>query len=141
MRTYAYPAVFEPGDDPAVTVVTFPDFPEAITEGTGDIEARTNGAEALGLVMLEYLRQGRALPVPSEGALVVAPEPDVAAKVAVLEAFATSGISQRELARRLDWDEKAVRRLLDPFHRTKLLQLSSALNALGQRLVISVEAA
>lgn len=141
MRTYAYPVLLEPGDDPAVTVVTFPDFPEAITEGVGDIEARANAAEALGVVMLEYLRQGRKLPMPSEGQTIIAPEPDVAAKIAVLEAFAAAEISQRELARRLDWDEKAVRRLLDPYHATKIPQLSAALHALGQRLVISVDAA
>jgi len=141
MRTYAYPVLFEPGDDPSVTVVTFPDFPEAITEGAGEMEARANGADALGIVMLEYLRQGRKLPLPSGGPVVIAPEPDIAAKIAVLDAFATAEISQRELARRLDWDEKAVRRLLDPFHATRMQQLSAALNALGQRLVISVEAA
>ncbi|MCD7059442.1 type II toxin-antitoxin system HicB family antitoxin [Pelagibacterium xiamenense] len=141
MRTYAYPATFEPADDDTTVLVTFADFPEAITEGDGTVEAYTNAADALGIVMLEYLRRGRTLPVPSTGEPLIAPEPDIAAKIALLEAFAASGITQSELARRLGWDEKAVRRALDPWHATKLPRLSAALHALGHRLVVSVEAA
>ncbi|WP_404405527.1 type II toxin-antitoxin system HicB family antitoxin [Pelagibacterium halotolerans] len=141
MRTYAYPAMFEPSEDSDAILVTFADFPEAISEGDDEVEARTNAADALGIVMLEYLRIGRTLPTPSAGALLIAPEPDVAAKIALLEAFKASDISRSELARRLNWDEKAVRRALDPFHATKLPHLSAALNALGRRLIVSVEAA
>ena len=33
MRTFAYPVRFEPGDKPGVSVITFRDVPEAITQG------------------------------------------------------------------------------------------------------------
>src|SRR5580658_5670691 len=68
----------------------------------------------------------------------VAVAPDVAAKLAVLEAFAAAGISKSELARRIDKDEKEVRRILNPRHPTKLPALTAALRALGKRLVVGV---
>ena len=141
MQTYAYPASLEPGDTAGVTVVTFPDLPEAITEGTGPAEARAMAADALGMVLLAYLREGRALPAPSAGREMITPNPEVAAKLAVIEAFRAAGISRSELARRLGRDEKEARRILDPTHRTKLQTLAAALAVLDRRLVIGVEAA
>jgi len=139
MKTYAYRAELEPGDDPGVVVVSFPDVPEAVTEGDGEADARAMAAEALGLALLQYLRLGRALPTSSDGPGVVVPvEADVAAKLAVIETFLGLGITKSELARRLGKDEKEVRRLLDPMHPTKLAPLSAALAAMGRRLVIGV---
>jgi antitoxin HicB len=71
----------------------------------------------------------------------VAVAADVAAKVAVLEAFGEAGITKVELGRRLGKDEKEVRRILDPRHPTKLPTLTEALRALGRRLVVAVEKA
>ena len=67
--------------------------------------------------------------------------PDVPAKLAVLEAFAEADITKTELARRLDKDEKLVRRILDPRHPTKLPTLTGALRVLGKRPVVAVEKA
>jgi antitoxin HicB len=71
----------------------------------------------------------------------VAVAPDVAAKLAVLEAFTEAGISKADLARHLAKDEKEVRRMLDPRHPTKLPALTEALRVLGKRLVVAVEKA
>ena len=60
------------------------------------------------------------------------------AYAAVLESFVAAGISKSELARRIGRDEKEVRRILDPKHATKLPALTSALHALGRRLVVGV---
>jgi antitoxin HicB len=140
IKVYAYRAVFEAGDRRGVTVVTFPDVPEAITEGRGEAEARAMAADALGLALLAYLAEGRPLPPPTRGkGPLIAVAPDVAAKLAVISAFDASGLSKRELGRRLGKDEKEVRRILDPMHPTKLGPLSAALEALGRRLVVGVE--
>lgn len=141
MKSYAYRALFEPGDRRGNIVVTFPDVPEAITQGRGDADARAMAEEALGLVLLTYLEQGMPLPKPrakGRGLVEVMVAPEVAAKLAVLEAFAAAGISKSELARRLGKDEKEVRRILDPKHTTKLRALTAALRALGKRLVVGV---
>lgn len=141
MKAYSYRALFEPGDRRGNIVVTFPDVPEVVTQGRGDADARTMAEEALGLVLLTYLEHGMPLPKPrAKGrALVeVTVAPDVAAKLAVLEAFTEAGISKSELARRIGKDEKEVRRILDPKHATKLPALTAALRALGKRLVVGI---
>ena len=87
------------------------------------------------------MRAGGALPGPGragKGRELVAVEPDVAAKLAVLLAFAESGLTQREFARRLGKDEREVRRILDPMHPTKIGALDTALRILGRRLVVGV---
>ena len=141
MKAYAYRARFEQGERRGNIVATFPDVPEAITQGRGEADARTMAEEALGLVLLTYVERGMPLPKPrAKGRRLVeiAVAPDVAAKLAVLEAFKASGLSKSELARRIDKDEKEVRRILDPRHPTKLPALTAALRALGKRLVVGV---
>jgi antitoxin HicB len=141
MKAYAYRAMFEPGDRRGNIVVTFPDVPEVVTQGRGEADARTMAEEALGLILLTYPERGMPLPKPrAKGRKLVEilVAPDVAAKLAVLESFASARISKSELARRLGKDEKEVRRILDPRHSTKLPALTAALRALGKRLVVGV---
>lgn len=141
MRTFAYAAKFEPGDRRGI-VVTFPDVPEAITQGKTEGDARAQAEEALGLALLSYLDRGLALPRPAARGrdLVLVPvASDIAIKLAVLQSFAGAGISKTELGRRIDKDEKEVRRILDPSHPTKLGPMVEALRALGKRLVVGVE--
>jgi len=143
MRSFVFHAVIEPGDRRGV-VVSFPDVPEAITQADDIVEARTMAEEALGLALLTYPLRG--LPLPKAKArghamVPVAVAPDVAAKLAVLEAFTEAKITKIELARRLGKDEKEVRRILDPKHATKLATLTEALRALGKRLIVAVEKA
>jgi len=141
MKAYAYRALFETGGRRGNVVITFPDVPEAITQGRGEAYARRMAEEALGLVLLNYLERGKPLPKPrakSRKLVEIAVAPDVAAKLAVLEAFAAAGITKSELARRIGKDEKEIRRILDPRHPTKLPALVVALRALGKRLVVGV---
>ena len=45
-----------------------------------------------------------------------------------------------QLARQLGVDEKEVRRLLDPHYASKLPRIAQAIQLLGRRLVIGLEA-
>jgi antitoxin HicB len=144
MRTFVYRARFEPGEKRGVMVVSFPDVPEAITEGRGKADASMQAQEALGLALLTYPARNIPLPKPkAKGSdlVPIAVEAAVAAKLAFLDAFREAGISKSEFGRKIGKDEKEVRRLLDPKHPTKLSTLTEALRVLGQRLVIGVEAA
>ena len=143
MHTFTYPAIFEPGDEGGF-VVTFPDCPEVITQGDDQADAYAMAAEALGLVLLHYLLMKRALPAasnPKQGQVAVTVDPELAAKIAVIDAFRASGINKSDLAIRLGKDLREVRRILDPDHATKLSVLASTLAVLGRRLVLGVEAA
>jgi antitoxin HicB len=143
MRSFTYAAEFERGDKRGI-VVSFPDVPEAITQGDDMADARAQAEEALGLALLTYPERGLPLPkarAKGKGLTLVAVAPGVAAKLAVLEAFSAAGIGKSELGRRMGKDEKEVRRILDPKHPTKLPAMVEALRALGKRLVVSVEEA
>ena len=144
METYTYRAEIEPGEKRSVFVVAFPDVPEAITQGKSTEDARAEAEKVLARALLSYVERG--LPLPKARArgrdlVPITVAPDVAAKLAVLEAFAEAGISKVELANRLDVDEKEARRILDPRHPTKMLKLAGALRVLGRRLVVGVEKA
>lgn len=121
--------------------MTFPDVPEAIIQGRGEADARAMAEEALGLALLTYPERGLPLPKPRarlRGLIEITVAPEVAAKLAVLEAFTAAHISKSEFARHLNKDEKQVRRPLDPKHMTKLPALTAALRVLGKRLVVGV---
>jgi antitoxin HicB len=141
MRTFVYHARFEPGEDHGI-VVSFADVPEAITQGDDEADAYAQAEEALGLALLTYPARGLPLPrakTRGAGLVPVAVEPEVAAKLAVIEAVRIAGITKSEFARRIGKDEKEARRILDPRHATKLATLTAVLRELGQRLVIGVE--
>lgn len=143
MKTFVYGAIFEPGDKRGI-VVTFPDVPEAITQGDNPTDARAQAEDALGLALLSYPSRGLPLPkarAKARGTTMISVAPDVAAKLALIEAFANAGLTKTQLGKRLHKDEKEIRRLLDPKHPTKLGPLTAALLALGKRLVVGVEEA
>ena len=144
MRTFAYPARFERGDKPGVLVATFRDIPEAITQGDGEKNALWQAADCLEEAIAGRISDGRGIPKASRAArgerLIPVPA-QMAAKAALYLAMGEAGMTNAQLARKLGCDEKEVRRMLDPRHPTKLPRIKEALDVLGKRLVVSVEAA
>jgi antitoxin HicB len=139
MRMFVYRALLEHGEKRGITV-SFPDVPEAITQGRDRADALTQAQEALGLALLSYPQRGLPLPkAKARSGVPIAVEPDVAAKLALLEALRAAGISKSEFARRIGKDEKEARRILDPLHATKLGTLSEALHALGKCMIVGIE--
>lgn len=127
-------------------LATFADVPEAITGGADIDEAIANATEALELALLTYAGDGTTIPAPSPpghgGTYRSIPVPAaVAAKIAFIVAFREFGLTRVALAARLGKAETEVRRMLDPYHQTKLPAIEAGLRALGKRLVISVEEA
>ncbi len=140
-----YLAQFTP--DEGGFLVTFQNFPEAITGGATEAEALGNAHDALEIVALTYAQDGQRLPQPEDIRAATASQRPVSisaavlAKISLIEAFRASGLTQAALASRLGKAETEVRRMLDPFHATKLRSIENGLLALGKRLVITVEAA
>src|SRR3954466_6207967 len=138
---YVYPGHFRHDPDGGF-LVTFPDVPEAITQGDDPADARRSAAEALGLALRGYLVEGRALPKPSKGRkdhIDVPVDAADALKLAVVEAFLAVGISKSEFARRIGKAETEAYRILHPDHATKLASLEAALRALGKEVIVSVK--
>ena len=96
---YAYPYTMEPQPEGGFTV-TFPDVPEAITEGDTAAEARARAEDALVAALSFYTDDARPLPTPSaaRGRPVAVVPPLVAAKLALHDAMLATGISNVELA-------------------------------------------
>ena len=141
MTKFTFFAQMEPGDRKGV-VVSFPDVPEAVTEGRDEADARMMAEEALGLALLTYPLRGLPLPEARAGGkklVAISPAPDVAAKLAVLDAVRAAGMTKADFARLIGKDEREARRILDPRHPTKLPTLVGTLALLGKRLVVAVE--
>ncbi|HZO46782.1 MAG TPA: type II toxin-antitoxin system HicB family antitoxin [Xanthobacteraceae bacterium] len=142
MQPFLYRAHVEPGDQRGWFVVTFPDVPEAITDGKGMMAAIRNAQEALGMALLSYIERDLPLPKPrarKAGMVEVPVDPSVGVKLALLDAVRERKLSKAAFARLIGKDEKEARRILDPRHPTKLGPLSDALNHMGKSLVISVQ--
>jgi len=123
-------------------IAQFHDVPDALTEGVTREDALANAADALEVALLGRMKDGDALPKStSRVGTPVHLSAQASAKLAFYAAFRQSGLTQSALARKIDKDEAEVRRMLDPYHATKLPALDEALHALGQRFVVSVEAA
>jgi antitoxin HicB len=138
---FAYPANVV-RDAEGFYLVTFPDFPEAATDAESIEAALQEAADALEEAIAGRINRGDSIPHPSrkKSRQYVIPVPaQMAVKAALYRAVKEAGIRNTELARRLGADEKEVRRLLDPHHRSKLPRLEAALEALGKSLVIGVE--
>jgi antitoxin HicB len=144
MQNFIYPATLTPDTQDGGFVVTFPDVPEAITQGDDVTEALQQAADCLEEAIAGRIRRHESIPAasPAGPEQYAIPLPaQTAAKAALYLAIRQANLTKVELAERLHCDEKEVRRLLDPRHASKLSRLESALAALGQHLVIGVTAA
>jgi len=143
MQSFIYPATLIPEDEGGF-VVKFTDMPEAITQGEDVQDALREAADCLEEAVANRIVMGLPIPKPSpfmKGCTPVLLPAQMAAKAALYVAIGEAKISKTELARRLHCDEKEVRRLLDPRHPSKLPRIESALEAVGQKLVVGLQAA
>ena len=139
---YAYPYDMDPQPGGGWTV-TFPDVPEAITQGDTEEEVAAMAEDALVTALSIYVTDGQALPRPSAAnkrPVAVVPAL-VAAKLALHDTMLESGVSNVVLGRRIGVDEKAVRRLRDPLYRSHIGPVEAALRALGRKLEVTAIAA
>ncbi|ECG8517032.1 type II toxin-antitoxin system HicB family antitoxin [Salmonella enterica subsp. salamae] len=130
-----YPVVLTP--DSGGYVVSFPDIPEALTQGDSREEALKNALDALVTAFEFYFEDGEPIPEPGNVTddFVEVPA-SVVAKVMLLNAWISSGLTQVELAQRMGIKKQEVTRLFDLKHSTKIDTIQKALAALGRRLEI-----
>lgn len=137
----SYPAQFTP--EGRGFVVTFPNIPEAITDGDSEQEAMEYAEDAIITAFSEYIKRRRAIPRASKPRgkdvrMVFLPAL-TEAKIWLYEAMRQAGVRKADLARRLGWQKSQVDRLLDLRHRSRLDQIEAALGKLHKRLAIHVE--
>ena len=142
-----YQALFEPAEkwNPKDRgfVVTVPDVPEVVTQGETEAEAMMMAADALALILEEYIRQGKPLPPArkhrgSKYRVVRFPAVQ-AAKITLYETFLASALRKAELARRMGIPRTNVDRLFDLRRTAGFPQVEQALHVLGKQLRVTVE--
>jgi antitoxin HicB len=135
-----YPVILEAQPEGGF-VVTFPDVPEAITQGEDEDEALLYAIDALETALSFYVDDRKPLPVPSKakrGQRTVCPSALECAKLGVYRAMTEQGIKKSELARRLGWHLPQVDRLFDLKHASRFDQIEAAARALGRHIEVSV---
>ncbi len=143
MERFEYPVLLKAAEEGGF-VVTCRDLPPLVTQGEDKADALAQAADALDEVFATYMLEGITFPAPSKtrrGEYSVAPPAETVAKAALYMAMSEAGITKVQLARQLGIDEKEVRRLLDPHYASKLPRIAQAIQLLGKRLVIGLEAA
>jgi len=137
-----YPVILEPAEEGGF-VVTFPDVPEAITQGDDETEALVMAEDALITMLDAYMTDRQTIPQPSQSGsrrFVVLPVVQ-AGKIALYNAMLAAGMDTEGLANRLRLTTKHAERLLSLHHKTRIEQIETALAIFGKRLVVDVREA
>lgn len=136
-----YQAFFEPAPEGGF-VITFPDFAWGITQADTEEEAMEMAADALSMVIEDYVLKNLPLPVAGKHRgdkyrTVRLPALQTA-KAELYAAFRASGMRKAELARRLGIPRANVDRLFNLRHHSRLDQIEAALKAVGKELDVTV---
>jgi antitoxin HicB len=132
-----YPVELTP--DGKFLMVTFPDIPEANSQGDSVEDALKMAADALETALDFYFDAGRPVPSPSKpkrGQHIVELRASVAAKVLLLNEMLRQKVRPVELARRLQTTPQEVNRLTNIRHTSRIDGIASALKALGKTMEI-----
>ena len=142
---YAYPCSIVRDEEEAratgreAYVVTFPDVYGANTGAWSWDEAVDMAKDCLEVALGMYVEAREDIPAPSPLAddhVLISVAPIVAAKLALYTAMREQNMTNVALATRLGLQENAVRRLLDPGHRSHITSVEKALDAVGRSLVL-----
>lgn len=120
-------------------LVTFPDIPEAITQGETIEEATGAAADALETALDFYFDDNRIVPAPSRlkrGQHYVDLQVSLAAKVLLLNEMIRQKIRPAELARRLGTTPQEVNRLTNIRHTSRIDGIAEAMKQLGKTLEV-----
>lgn len=130
-----YPVIIEPAG--SGFFVSFPDIPEALTQGETFEEALAMGKDALETALEFYFEDERTVPLPSKlksGQAVVELSPSLWTKVLLLNEMVLQHVRPADLARKMSIRPQEVTRLMKLKHPTKIDTISSAFNAMGKTL-------
>jgi antitoxin HicB len=141
MYAYQYPAEFTPATEGGF-VVTFPDLPEAITQGETVQGCIHEATDALDEAIMGRINRGQEIPKASTakaGQYLISVPMQTALKSALHEEIIQQGATKVDFAERMGMDEKEIRRLLDPRHPSKLPRLVNLLHRAGKRATVVIE--
>lgn len=123
----AYPVRLDKRFD--TMLVSFPDIPEALSEGANEEEALAEARDCLVAALGGYIRDWRPIPPPSRrsGMPEIALSELVATKIALYKAARAKGLNALGLALQLGCSRRVAQRLLDVDGRSRLNEVQAAL--------------
>jgi antitoxin HicB len=135
-----FPVELSTDEEDGGFVVTFPDVPEAITQGENRTEALLYAQEALETALTLYIEEQRDLPSPSSanGHPTVSPNALECAKLDIYIIMRAQGVPKAELAQRLHWLMPQVDRLLDLSQTSLFEQIEQAAASLGKHVELHI---
>ncbi|HID99305.1 MAG TPA: type II toxin-antitoxin system HicB family antitoxin [Thiotrichaceae bacterium] len=127
-------------DEDSGFVVTFPDVPEAITQGENRTEALLYAQEALETALTMYIEKQRDLPRPSPAndRPTVSPDALECAKLDIYTTMRAQGVQKAELAQRLHWHKAQIDRLFDLGQSALFEHIEQAAASLGKRVELHI---
>ncbi|MBA3813700.1 MAG: type II toxin-antitoxin system HicB family antitoxin [Alphaproteobacteria bacterium] len=133
-----YPCIIQKDGDHKY-FVTFPDFPETLTEGDAQEEALFNASEALTSTLEGRAEEDMEIPLPAQSASGMMIYPSSRVQAALLVRFGRKGRKKADIARSLGTSWPVVSNMEDLRHWTTLSQLDKTAAILGKKLVVSFE--
>lgn len=133
--TAGYRISVEQDDDSYM--VTFPDFPEAVTFGDSRGTALAHAVDAIQTAIMGYMTDRRDIPLPSKSLDAQVALPLLAMlKIELYRAMRARGWRKADLARALGKDPRQIDRLIDLRYATPVVQIDAALKACGRMAVV-----
>jgi len=135
----AYPVKLTADKQSGGFVVTFPDIPEAITQGETVEETLRMAQDALETALDFYFDDRRPIPAPSRakrGQRLVTLPVSIEAKVLLLNEMIRQRVRPAELARRLRTTPQVVNRLVNLRYVSRIDGIAGAMAALGKSLEV-----
>jgi antitoxin HicB len=131
-----YPVKLDEAAD-GVTL-TFPDVPEAVTDGEDRKQAMHHAVDALLTAVMIYEGDRRAFPLPAKvkaGTPTVRLPITASLKIFLHNAMVEQGMRKVDLMRATGWASPQVDRILDPRYASKVDLIETALAAAGKAVV------
>lgn len=142
MKRFLFPIVIS-RDEAGFFLVTFPDLPEAGTDGLSVEEALEEARDCINEAIAGRIRRGEPIPHPSKIGKrhVVFPNALITAKASLYLSWKETGLSCLALSKKLGIALQTLQRMLDPKHRTHIGSIEAVLEVLGARLVVDLSKA
>jgi antitoxin HicB len=132
-----YPVNLSKDTDGSI-LVTFPDFPEAITYGDDNDDALSRAEDALETAIIARIEDWEDIPEPSKGKHYVYLNATAAVKIMLYMAIKKEKIKKAELGRRVHWKRQQVDRVFNIKHATRIDALEEVATALNRRIEVTV---
>jgi antitoxin HicB len=140
LKLCAFAAAFTPELEDGGFVVTFRDFPEAITQGDTIQHCLSEASDCLAEALAARIDDGLEIPLPCQalpGEYWVPAPLEMVWKAELHYGIQTAGITPSQLAEKLQVSPTQVSQLLNPRYDTDLTLAKKALNAITLPLEIA----